>query len=203
MDCVLSVGATWRLEPVGRADYERAGAPCERNPGIMRCRFVQCLLRLAGALAALYLIPVPAVSNDEVQPDKFSDWNRIETLSAGVRTKIRFLEGGSSDDVIVKGRLSSFNETSIVLMLDDGGTQSIQRDSVRVVRVRRSLLKRRMGWIAGAGAAAIACALATCDADITPIFMPILTAAYAAPIGLVGCLLSPTRLVYRSSAADD
>ena len=201
MGCLSSVAVARRLRPADRAYNRRAASLSERDAGPFWCRFVQYALRLVGVVVVLSLTPVTAVSSQDVQQDKFSDWNRIETIGAGVRTKVRLLESRSSEYVIVKGRFSSFSESSIILVLNDGSTQSIQRESVRVVRVRRSFFKRRLGWIVGAGAAALSCALATCDADITPLFIPIFTASYAAPAGLVACILSPNRLVYRSNGS--
>ena len=164
---------------------------------------MQYALRLVGVLVILFLVPVATASNDDVQLDKFSDWNRIETIPAGVRTKVRFLDDGSSKYVNTKGRFSSFTETSIVLELKDGTVRAIQRETVQDIRVRRPFFKRKVGWIVGIGSAAVFCAVWTCDGDITPVFMPIFTATYAVPLGLAGALLTPTRLVYRSSVSDD
>ena len=191
---------------LGSADRanDGRGAPTGGSHQVAsRWQLTQYMLRLVGVLVALSLTPVPAVSSDDVKQDARSDWSRLETIAAGARTKVRYLEAGTSEDLIVKGHFSSFSETSIVLVLKDGVTQSIQKDSVQFVRVRRPFLKRKVGWIVGAGAAALACALASCDADITPSFIPIFTASYAGPIGLLACFLSRTRLVYRSDLSID
>lgn len=189
--------------PADRANDWHGAPPGESHPVASRRQVAHYMVRLAGVLAALTLTAVPAVSNDDVQQDARSDWSRIETIPAGVRTKVRFHEAGASKSVIVKGHFSSFSETAIVLVLKDGVTQSIQRESVQFVRVRRPFLKRRVGWIVGLGAAALSCALASCDADITPSFIPIFTASYAGPVGLAACFLSRTRLVYRSISSVD
>ena len=191
---------------LGRADRanDGRGSPTGGSkPVASEWQFAQYVPRLVALLVVLSLTPVPAVSSDDVQKDARSDWSRLETISAGVRTKVRYLDAGTSEDIIVKGHFSSFSEISIVLVLKDGFTQSIQRDSVQFVRARRPFLKRRIGWIVGAGAAALSCALASCDADITPSFIPLITASYAGPIGLVACLLSPNRLVYQSNLSVD
>ena len=203
MGRLLSVAAAWRLRPVGSANYGRAGALWEHDPDILRWRFVQRMSRLGGVLAVLSLIPALAASSDDEQQNARSDWSRIETIAPGVRTKVSFLESGSPRPVDIKGRFSSFSDTSIVLVLNDGTTRSIRKESVRAVRTRRPFMKRRIGWIVGGAAAALSCALATCDADITAAFIPIFTAAYAGPAGLAACLLAPPRLVYRSRTGDD
>ena len=203
LELLLRTATERRLRPADRADHGQVGAPRERSPDTLRCRFMQNTLRLVGVLVILLLVPVATASNDDVQPDKFSDWNRIETIPAGVRTTVRFLDDGSSKYLNTKGRFSSFSETSIVLELKDGTVRAIQRDTVQDIRVRRPFFKRKGGWILGIGSAVVFCAIWTCDGDITPVFMPIFTATYAVPLGLVGALLTPTRLVYRSSVSDD
>lgn len=191
------------LGSAGRANDGRGAPTGGSSPVASRWRLAQNMARVVGALIVLALTPAPAVSSNDVKQDARSDWGRLETIAAGARTKVRFHEGGAAESVIVKGHFSSFSETSIVLVLKDGVTQSIQKDSVQFVRVRRPFLKRKAGWIVGAGAAALACALASCDADITPSFIPIFTASYAGPIGLLACFLSRTRLVYRSDLSID
>ena len=190
-------------EPPDRANDGRGPSPGGSNSVWSQWQVPQYMIRLVGLVVALTLAAVSAVSNDDVQQDARSDWSRIETIPEGVRIKVRFHEAGASESVTVKGHFSSFSETSIVLVRNDGVTQSIQRESVQFVRVRRPFLKRRIGWIVGLGAAALSCALASCDADITPSFIPIFTASYAGPIGLVACFLSRTRLVYRSPSSID
>lgn len=203
LELLQQAAARLRLRPADRADHGRVRVLRELSLDTLRCRFVEYALRLVGVLVILSLVPVAAASNGDVQQDKFSDWNQIETIPAGVRTKVRFRDDGSSKYVNAKGRFSSFSETSIVLVQKDGTTRAIQRESVQDIRVRRPFFKRKAGWIVGIGSAVIFCAVWTCDGDITPVFMPIFTATYAVPLGLVGALLTPNRLIYRSSVSDD
>lgn len=155
--------------------------------------------RVSWTILALFLIADPAHSSEDKQLVKFEDWNSVQELVPGVRTRVQILKSNvqAGDSRKIKGRLISTTTLSITLLTKEGETRTIPRGSIQTIRVRRPFMKRPAGWVLGVGVAIVACATDACQ-DITPLFVPLVLSTYAVPAALAGFFIMPTKLVYRA-----
>ena len=96
---------------------------------------------------------LPAIASAQTansQKPGSSDWNRVQTLSPGVATRVYLAnDEAPKGNSMVKGRFSSATDTSETIWFRTGQTRTIERSLVSTVRTWRPLKKRYAGSIAG------------------------------------------------------
>ena len=104
----------------------------------------------ATALALLLLLSLLPSCAAKHMPD----WSKVQALSPGVITRVQLDKNEApSGGRKIKGFFSSATDTSITLLFADGRTRTIEKRTVRTVRVRRPFKERYTGFVIGAAVA--------------------------------------------------
>ena len=90
---------------------------------------------------------------------KKADWSKVQAAAPGTKTQVLLYKDevpaqvGKMKDSFnparqIRGRFDSATANSITLLLKDGQTRTLQKQSVRKVLTHRPFSKRKPGWIA-------------------------------------------------------
>ena len=83
------------------------------------------------------------------------DWSKVQRITSGARTRVRLYKDRAPGGIQkVEGQFQSASTEAIILLLPDGQTLTLRKQSVEKVLVYRPIKKRYQAWITAAATSA-------------------------------------------------